>query len=293
MDNGLSNYSSSKLFELLMENESPLSIAILTPDLKFARINKTLCNVIGLDESEIIGKHCYELISKFKKFMPRNCDDNMCDYCASLTAMQNGQSAEMIQEFSSSVVAHVLAYPLKDSDGNIVGTMELMENIADKVNDPLTGIKNYRFFEESLRQECLRSVRSKKNACLIIIDLDNFKQINDVYGHNYGDKILKKVAACLFSGLRKSDKLCRIGGDEFALILPDTGVREARRVALRLREMVKQSFSTYGLSFCFGIASIPKDGDNIKALKELADSKLYKQKDSRKPGAPINIARNI
>lgn len=291
MINGLANYSSSKLFELLMVNESPLSIALLTPDLKYARINKTLCNIIGMEEKDIIGKHCYELISKFKKNRPRHCDENICEYCVSMAATQTGQSAEMVQEFSSDLIAHVLAYPLKDSDGNIIGTMELIENITEKVNDPLTGAKNYRFFEESLSQECHRIARIKAATSLVILDLDNFKQINDIHGHSFGDKILKEIANTLLVGLRKSDKLCRIGGDEFGIILPDSDKKEAQYVAKRLLDLIKQTFSKYELSFCYGIASLPKDGNDTKTLKEFADSKLYEQKDNRVTKTSLNLVR--
>lgn len=263
-----------------MENESPMSIALLTPNLAYARVNKTLCNLIGLDKKDIIGKRCYKLITPPEN--DRNLSKNTaCDYCASLRAMQTDSSAEMIQEFSKDFVAHVLAYPLKNAEGKIIGTMELMENIADKVNDPLTGCKNYRFFEESMSQECYKAVRSKANSALIILDLDNFKQVNDMYGHIYGDTILSEVAGILSAGLRKSDRLCRIGGDEFAIILPETNSKYAAQVAKRLKSSIEKTFAAYELSFCYGIACIPKDGEVPAVIKEVADSKLYKQKDSR------------
>lgn len=278
----LMNYSNSKLFELLMQNESPISIALLTPDLVFARVNKTLCNLVGKEEKDIVGKHCYDLIGINRNNTNLKDSEKICEYCVSLQAIKYGKNTEMIQEISREFVAHTLAYPLKNSKGETIGVMKIIENIADKINDPLTRIKNYRFFEESLSQECYRASRLNLTSSVTILDLDNFKFVNDIYGHSYGDKVLKKVANTLHIALRKSDKLCRIGGDEFGIILSDTPEEDCKIVVQRLKILIEETFKNYDLSFCYGIVSMPKDGNDPKVIREKADSKLYEQKDARK-----------
>lgn len=278
----LEEYSSSRLFELLMKNESPVGIAILTPDLVYTRVNVTMRKIIGLEEDDILGKHCYDLIGIHKNNRKKSGIDKICDYCASLRALQSGDSAEMIQEISSDLIAHVLAHPLKAESGEIIGTMEIMENIADKVNDPLTGVKNYRYFEEAVGQECYRALRNDLKTSVVFIDLDNFKNVNDTFGHAKGDLVLKNIARYFESMLRKSDNLCRLGGDEFSIIAVDTDKKDAEILIKRLRESLEERFTEFELSFSYGIATIPDDSNDPTTLREIADSRLYKQKDSRK-----------
>lgn len=282
MNSKLINYDGSKLFELLMENDSPIGIALLTPDLEIARANKTLCRLIGRKEKNVIGKYCYDLIGANRNKSNLKKSEKICDCCVALQTIKNNKKAESIQEISHGLVARIIAYPLRDTKGKIIGVLKLIENIADKINDPMTGIKNYRFFEESLTHECYRTHRLNVTSSVVILDLDNFKNVNDIYGHNYGDKVLKKVANTINTSLRKTDKLCRIGGDEFGIIFPDTAKEKCETTVRRLKRLIEKNFKNYKLSFCYGIASIPENGNNSMLIREAADKELYEQKDARR-----------
>jgi GGDEF domain-containing protein len=102
---------------------------------------------------------------------------------------------------------------------------ELASELAEQaVRDPLTGLYNRRFFDESLAQNIETARRYNRGLCLVLFDLDRFKEVNDTLGHEAGDAVLKTFARLLLETARKADIVCRIGGDEFAAILPETGL---------------------------------------------------------------------
>ncbi|MDF1537175.1 MAG: diguanylate cyclase [bacterium] len=120
----------------------------------------------------------------------------------------------------------------------------LLEEMA--ITDGLTGIPNYRFFIEKLDEEVKRSRRYKTPFSLIILDLDNFKEINDNYGHRHGDYVLREVAARLQQGLRETDLLARYGGDEFAMLLTQTDLEGGKNVADQVLERLSVPITTDG-----------------------------------------------
>lgn len=109
--------------------------------------------------------------------------------------------------------------------------------LADQaVRDPLTNLFNRRFFQEALEQHGCEARRYHRPLSLVLLDLDRMKQVNDRYGHAAGDRVLRCVARCLRETARSADLLCRIGGDEFAVLLPETGLEGARRFVDRFQE---------------------------------------------------------
>ena len=154
---------------------------------------------------------------------------------------------------------------------------------ALSVRDPLTGLYNRRYMEETFDREIQRAIRKQQQLCVIMADIDGFKEINDTVGHVLGDKVLIKVSALLMKNVRASDVACRFGGDEFCLILPDCtleeGVRRAetlRRVIERLGEDVETKTDRVTLSL--GVAAMPESGVTREALMAAADSALYTSK---------------
>lgn len=135
--------------------------------------------------------------------------------------------------------------------------------------DWLTGLYNRRFFEETLDDHIEAAKRYDRKLSLILFDLDYFKQINDTQGHDAGDSILQKFAATLKSSARAADIICRYGGDEFAVILPETGPDSAQIFADRVKKETPHPAST-------GIASLPN-----KDLISMADNNLIKNKQMR------------
>jgi len=162
--------------------------------------------------------------------------------------------------------------------------MEMVENIADKVFDPLTEVHNFRFYDEMMKQESYRAERYDTTLALIALDLNSFKSVNDLYGHIRGDEVLRDVATTLQGSLRGSDLLCRIGGDEFAVLAPHTTHHEAEALARRIEQSVDEEFSYMGVSISAGIAGYPRDTLNPSELRAIADRRLYETKDRNRIG---------
>jgi diguanylate cyclase (GGDEF)-like protein len=162
-----------------------------------------------------------------------------------------------------------------------VGELEVFRGMA--YLDHLTGLRNRRYFEERLHEELSRSNRTGSPCSLIVADVDELKRINDTQGHARGDDALRSVGRLLSSSQRLTDIACRIGGDEFAIILPDTGVEGARTLIERLE--AEQRSLLGGLSVSFGAATYPGEGDK-EGLLEIADQRMYAQKRAGKDGPP-------
>jgi diguanylate cyclase (GGDEF)-like protein len=142
--------------------------------------------------------------------------------------------------------------------------------------DALTGLTNHRGFQETLADELERARRGNQPVALVMLDLDNFKEINDAHGHPYGDEVLKAVGEKLAGVVRGTDTAARVGGEEFALVLPGTDGDVAYRIAERTRQAVADiSARDPGLSCSAGIATYPADAEDASSLCQLADGALY------------------
>jgi diguanylate cyclase (GGDEF)-like protein len=154
------------------------------------------------------------------------------------------------------------------------------------LNDALTGCLNRRGFDQSLAREVARSSRAGSELALIAIDLDHFKKINDTHGHMGGDAVLREFGMMMTQAARAGDMVARTGGEEFSILLPDTGTDGARLVADRLCERIrKHAFVANGkivvLTASFGVVSTRPGRDESDAnLKQRADEALYAAKDA-------------
>ena len=144
--------------------------------------------------------------------------------------------------------------------------------------DPLTGLANYRHLVETVDAEINRSERTAREFALLFLDLDGLKQINDRFGHLVGSEALCRLADVLCICSRKIDTPARFGGDEFALVLPETGHVPANLVARRICDSLANDGREPKLSVSIGIAIYPKDGETIDALLGAADAALYSMK---------------
>lgn len=154
--------------------------------------------------------------------------------------------------------------------------------------DALTDVYNRAFFDDILASEQALSLRSGRPLALLMIDIDFFKSINDTFGHTEGDRALVMVAKTLQSIVRKSDFLCRYGGEEFAVILPDSDREHALELAQRLCAEVPKMCSISGsgnkagkrvITITVGLASFPEEADSGETLIRLADKRLYQGKE--------------
>lgn len=152
------------------------------------------------------------------------------------------------------------------------------------VRDPLTGLYNRRYMEETFDREITRAMRKDRSLAVVMADIDGFKSINDTCGHVPGDMILERVSRFLMKSVRASDVVCRYGGDEFVLILPECSQEEAVRRAGAMRlEAEKIPFgegTTIAgvITMSFGVAALPENGTTREELLQAADQALYASK---------------
>jgi diguanylate cyclase (GGDEF)-like protein/putative nucleotidyltransferase with HDIG domain len=152
---------------------------------------------------------------------------------------------------------------------------------SQAVRDDLTKLYNFRYLQEFLDNEISRCAKSGLCFSVILLDLDFFKTYNDVYGHLAGDDALIKIAQALTESIRVSDVAARYGGDEFAVILPETDLEEAKEIAEKIKERVCLNFQSSGsslLTTSLGVAAYPEHGQTKQQLIASADRALYKAK---------------
>lgn len=166
-----------------------------------------------------------------------------------------------------------------------LASLRLREALRDQsIRDPLTGLFNRRFMQESLDRELQRAVRKSRPLAVIFLDLDHFKRFNDIYGHDAGDTLLQQMADLFRGYFRRDDVICRYGGEEFAIVLPESTVENA---ATRMAELADRARSLIVLhegkrldtvTFSTGIAAFPEHGSSPSALLRSADQALYRSK---------------
>jgi len=167
-----------------------------------------------------------------------------------------------------------------------VANMNLREALrAQSIRDPLTGWFNRRYMEETLERELSRAARNRRPLSVIMLDVDNFKQFNDTYGHEAGDLALQNLCETLRSHIRSEDVACRLGGDEFVLVLPDTTAELATHRGEELSKAVAHTDVQYQgrllepMVLSFGVATFPENGRTLKDLLRASDNALFRAKD--------------
>jgi diguanylate cyclase (GGDEF)-like protein len=163
--------------------------------------------------------------------------------------------------------------------------MESLNRQLEKISqvDGLTGLCNRRFWDEQFVMEYKRGMRSESPSTLVMLDIDNFKQVNDTYGHPAGDEVIKKLAEIIKKTTRETDVLGRYGGEEFTMILPDTPVANVEFVAERIRRLVEKCNVVYDeisikFTISVGIAGFKQSYKDSPQWLDLADKALYQAK---------------
>jgi diguanylate cyclase (GGDEF)-like protein len=159
---------------------------------------------------------------------------------------------------------------------NYLKSVKVLEQTA--FYDPLTKAYNRNFIEEYIKEELKKAKRLKEEFCLLLIDLNDFKEVNDRYGHNAGDVVLKRVVEKLRRNLREYDMVARWGGDEFLVVLPAEKGSNILEIVGRLVEDFKVSYGDVTVTLSVGYACFPYDGDTLDKLIEKADSRMYRSK---------------
>jgi len=163
--------------------------------------------------------------------------------------------------------------------GTLLDNAQLFDQVSRlAASDPLTGLANHRRLLEVLENEIQRSLRTGRSFAVLLFDLDGLKQINDKYGHLTGSRAIQRLGNVLRNGSRSIDTPARFGGDEFDLVLPEAGSRDAEQAGARICEQLAKDGQEPAITVSVGQAIYPKDGTTIEQLLGAADHALYEMK---------------
>jgi len=197
---------------------------------------------------------------------------------------ESARSSKPHQEWFSEVKQQLVRNVAQSVSLAIVN-LKLRESLRQQsIRDPLTGMFNRRYMEESLGREIHRATRAQHPLGVIMLDIDHFKQFNDNFGHEAGDAVLRELGVFLRSHIRGEDIACRYGGEEFTLIMPDAPLKITKRRAEKLRQGVKQLRVAFNnqvldtLTISVGLAMLPDQGSTGEAILRAADGALYEAK---------------
>lgn len=182
---------------------------------------------------------------------------------------------------------YLSSYKKSLKDHKIVGISAYEKAIKDSTHDKLTGLFNKSYFQNTLNQHLSLAKRNSTDLSALFLDIDDFKEINDTYGHHSGDVILKHIALIISQELRESDVAARFGGDEFIVLMPNTYKTSALLLSERLRKAIEEKpikihDTNIQLTVSGGVAGFPVDAQKAENLLNLADSALYRAKGAGK-----------
>ncbi len=283
--------------EKIRENEERLRAifntaedCIYTKDftLKYTSVNPAMERLFRLPASQLIGQTDDDLFGEEAASRIRAVDSRVL----------KGEIIEMdiIKPVSGiPITFHTVKVPIRDSSGEIAGLCGIARDITERksteeklvhmtTHDPLTGLPNRTLFNDRLTQELAHAHRNRKKLAVMLLDLDEFKDINDTSGHSMGDRVLKAAGERLTRLFRKSDTVARMGGDEFLLLLPEISVVEdTTKIAEQILEAFRRPFiiddREFHITTSIGIAIFPDDGEDVDILIRNADIAMYRAKD--------------
>jgi len=277
---------------------------IFDRDYRIIRVNDAYAHMKNLPLKDLLGNKCHEVLYNRTA---------VCDNCVVQKSLQSADPCAKDKLVTLPNGEHVwfeiYTYPILDEDGKVSHIIEYTRDITDRKKsendkrrmidkleylsrtDSLTGLMNRRALTDSLLYELDRSRRYDSDLSLILCDIDDFKKINDAYGHDAGDRALQTLCATVTTVLRKTDIAGRYGGDEFMIILPETSVKGAETLAEKLLEALSRMDLDFlrgnkqTLSVSIGIAGVETKNETIDTLVKRADGAMYTSKQSGKSKA--------
>lgn len=250
---------------------------------RFVEINEAYSHLTGLSRQELLNRKLTETVLA----------EEVCgtDWITIFNSVLENRQARTF-EFSSNLLQKHFLISLFTPDQEHVAAL-LCDITKRKQNeertqyyayhDPLTGLPNRRLFEDRLAMALAQFRRNGEGGAVLFLDLDNFKPVNDTYGHDAGDELLKKVACRMENSIRESDTVARLGGDEFVIILPGVNSAEeieiiANRILAACREPIPIEQDEVVVTASIGISLYPKDGSDITSLMRKADMAMFVSK---------------
>ena len=293
MDNRNVALSESHEFSTIILNSISDAVAVIDPKTKtIISVNPAFLQLYNVEHDAAIGAVCQEIT---------NCHalngeepDKLCPGDNAIESRQFCRCERFSEIDGDDNFYDVCASPIINTTGEVVRLVRVSHNITDvkkqeqkmhhlAYHDGLTGLPNRLLFNDRLKQALLQSTRENSSGFIAFIDLDNFKIINDTFGHGVGDELLKEVGARLSLCVRESDTIARMGGDEFLVIFRRvSGDDHARILAEQLLNAISKPMTLLGtevrVSASVGMCSFPKHGHTVDALLKCADNAMYKVK---------------
>jgi diguanylate cyclase (GGDEF)-like protein/PAS domain S-box-containing protein len=285
----------------LIENMSD-GVVVLDVQGRIVDINPAMENFLDASPSSFIGKNVSEAMNIWSESTEHL-----------LTGLETRTELRLPNKTSRYLDLRVT--PLYDDDKNLSGRLIIFRDVTDRkevekdlrhamdrlqtqlieigllqsqlreqaIRDALTNIFNRRYMEETLERELARAEREVYPLCIVMMDIDHFKDVNDVYGHAAGDTVLKKLADMLTKQSRQGDFVCRFGGEEFVLVMPNIGIDVATGRANSLLNSISSLFVSFGkfnltITVSMGISWYPAHGKTKEDLLHAADKALYAAK---------------
>ncbi|MBC3888844.1 diguanylate cyclase [Acetobacterium paludosum] len=253
-------------------------------------INRVAEELTGWTRAEAVGKPIETVFNAINEFTRKKCDYSFnalvsSDY--STDTIDTIDSVILISRNNTEIMIEDSVSPIRDRLGHINGMVLVFRDVTEKkqrqdeikylsLHDQLTGLYNRRFFEEELKR-----LDTRRNWPLTIIlgDINGLKLINDSFGHGMGDELIKKSVEAIKNGCREDEIICRIGGDEFIILLPKTDASKAEKIVSRIQNIASQKkVGNLNVSISFGIDTKIDETDSMKAVIKKADEQMYHHK---------------
>ena len=271
----------NKTFDSIMD-----SVSIIDNDCNLLRVNRAFSSFTKMKPQQLIGKKCYEVVHGTKEPIPD---------CPHQRTLITGKPAIVeLKDPRSGVFLEISTSPIFDDNDEVIRTVHIAKNITKRkqneeaikhlaFHDALTGLPNRTLFTDLTNMALAHARRNKEKLAVIMLDLDKFKLINDTYGHGTGDQLLKAVSDRIKGALRASDMVCRMGGDEFIILLHDiTNQEDITKIAIKISSLFQIPFVLNGnelqITSSIGIAIYPDNGRKTDELIINADRAMYHSK---------------
>lgn len=267
------------------------SVVLVDSDLKILTVNQETCRLFKYDEKDLIGRNLKVLFDDRALFKP--------DMNALLkSGMIRNYEAEFVAKDGTVIPIAFSASEYRDKNNVLIGTIVITRDITEQKNaeknlrhiahhDFLTGLPNRLLFNSRLEQAMVRANHYNTMAAVVLLDVDRFKGVNDVFGHNIGDSLLVEIADRLKSVIRHMDTIARFGGDEFICIINDLkSVEDVNEVADKIHQAFMPKYrvgvNELAITASIGISMYPRDGDSADILVKNADIAMYLAKSQGK-----------
>jgi diguanylate cyclase (GGDEF)-like protein/PAS domain S-box-containing protein len=281
---------SQSLYRALVENPA-CGICLCDAQGKFLDVNKALLTMLGYEsKEELLAANCaLGIVANLGQGKPLAGTSPESVGIEPVEIEWNRKNGTVLK-------ARLSGRGIFDERGDFAGYEIIAVDVTEQraledhlrrqaLSDSLTGLGNHRQLFEVLQAEICRTKRTEREFALLLLDLDGLKAVNDRFGHPAGNRALCRLARLLADCCRSIDTATRQGGDEFALVLPETGAAAATLVARRICELLAKDTEEPALSVSVGVASYPKDAENVGTLLYAADRGLYAMKYQRSKAA--------